>query len=233
MASSKDSMLDSMSATLKGMVATERLFEYPPDTMLFDGVKCLPVEALSDYRGFLVGNDKPLTAEELAPVRLDSPFIFLGTSMMRSVDLACSLMASHSQIPPKIIIIDNSRQVVEAWAMVKKYFAETDASIDSNGFHEEFMDWLLEGDIYPKLRLEGELGTFTYSYMLSFLKRIPFPVIKSVIEGSVMLPQSWAEPSIATGIQSVYKGLPIVTYTSNIIHYIDAKEDRKVILSSL
>lgn len=68
MASSKDSMLGSMSTTLKGMVATERLFEYPPDTMLFDGIKCLPAEALSDYRGFLVGNDKPLTAEELAPV---------------------------------------------------------------------------------------------------------------------------------------------------------------------
>src|SRR3990167_7297769 len=81
-----------------------------------------------DYPVFVVGND-PVMPDELAQYQEPhNQIALIATSGMRVVSIACQL--SNARQAPKIILVDNSKQVCEFLRKIR-YFITMEASTES------------------------------------------------------------------------------------------------------
>mgnify|MGYP001208416521 FL=1 len=84
------------------------------------GIKHLPNSDLQDYKLFIKGNDPVISGLPKHPA--DEHIALIGTSGMRSLELACQL----SDGVPKLIILDNSKQVTDFWRMARDIMVNSD-----------------------------------------------------------------------------------------------------------
>lgn len=76
------------------------------------------------YQALLLGNDPKI---ELKEQDNKGTVAIIGTSGVRSVLLACELGdKSNKKIIPKIILVDNSREVHALWTRLKHFIAQYD-----------------------------------------------------------------------------------------------------------
>jgi CheY-like chemotaxis protein len=72
-----------------------------------------------DYPAFVVGND-PVMPKELDTFHeAKEQIALIATSGLRAISLACKL--GNKENTPKIILVDNSMQVIEFWREMKKF----------------------------------------------------------------------------------------------------------------
>lgn len=185
-------------------------------------IKQLPDDKLCSYRSFLIGNDNPLTAEHLGPHKINTNFVLIGTSLFRSIDIACTLAASEA-VFPKVVIVDNSREAAIAWAKIKDFFQKSTKTSwraflfdnpdedDPGGFLEFVLSELRD------IRVDSDLVRF----FTLFSKFHSLEYVRRVVAGVVMIQQDWSNIETFTTLRQIYKDRPIVAYPSNIIPYVD------------
>ncbi len=196
----------------------------PPASDLAE-IKRLPVEKRSDYTPFLIGNDTPLTTQQIVPYKRDKNFVLLGTALFRSVDIACKL-AQTEHVFPTIVVIDNSQKTSQAWERIKTFFATTELT-ESDFLYDE------DGFLELVLALQNEnlirVDTNASRFFSDFFKAHSLVYVKTVVEGLVVIEQDWGNLETFTQLKQIYSDVPIVTYSSNIIDFVDAASQVNVL----
>ncbi|KTD33879.1 hypothetical protein [Legionella israelensis] len=186
----------------------------------------LTSEELKDYTAFLIGNDRPLTEEEVELFQMETNFVLVGTSVFRSIDFACKLSAKYN-VTPKVFIIDNSRQVHETWEKLKNFFAEsTETDIKSflhgkTGLFEFILNELLD----------VTHGMNPVRYFSEFFRSFNIEYVKNIVLATEVLRQDWANSNTFRDIRNLYSDRPIVAYPSNIISCCEETDQCRVLQS--
>ena len=172
------------------------------------GIKHLPNSDLQDYKLFIKGNDPVISGLPKHPA--DEHIALIGTSGMRSLELACQL----SDGVPKLIILDNSKQVTDFWRMARDIMVNSD-----NQF-----SFLLQLRNYVK---DTQCNRYTltakeFSYLENLFKLYDFNPIKKIIISVSVIAQSWADKEILIKIKNIlnyHQINHIYAYPSNIAAY--------------
>lgn len=192
----------------------------------------LPSGQQTSYGPFLLGNDLPLKTNEINPYKIDGNFLVVGTSMFRSIDIACSLVSHQSnQFTPKVILIDNSKYAFEGWKKIQQFFSTCPLSDPTEFIQDEekgFLQFVL--DECQNVRLDS--GFNPLSYFEQFFKKHDLDYVKRVVKSSLFIPQDWGDAKTFKMIKTIYSDRPIIAYHSNIIQFV-APETQIQVLKSI
>lgn len=220
MSSDKEDVISQLQAIIRGRFARKNY-----------QITQLQMSELIEYKAFLTGNDPCLTRKQLSPYLIERNFLLVGTSVFRSIDLACKLAASEA-VFPKVIIIDNSSDVHLTWLKLKKFFAES-PSIDAREFVEDPEQGLLEfilTELFEVTRNDnGSKETNPFHYFKNFFKEHSLEYVKRVVAATVIIKQDWGHTLTFEKIRKIYADRPIVAYPSNIIHFVSPAEQIRII----
>ncbi len=183
---------------------------------------------------FATGNDPELTnlASHRAPN--NGQIAIVGTSGLRILSIACELNM-NARIP-KVIIIDNEKDVYLFWNSIRYLAAISTSDIAFlKNIQEHFKNdkkihvgstkiksnQIDNGN--PKIFLEKLINKFSFNY------------VKSIILATAVIKQSWADAKTVTSIGNILKheGIEIVyAYLSNIISCVSSA-NRTTILENI
>lgn len=193
-----------LQATVRGFLARKHC-----------NINQLPQNQLSDYRIFITGNDPEIKGLPTHPA--EEQIALIGTSGFRSLALACAL----SQGIPKLIILDNSRYVVNFWRMAR-HLAEQ--SLDQSTFLCLLKDYAITSQCYRE-DLNNEF------YLIETgMNKTDFHQVKKIIAGSVVLGQSWEDERLMLTLKNILDHHEIKTvyaYVSNIAACTNAGNPRE------
>lgn len=181
----------------------------------------------TEYKPFLIGNDKPLSSTDIAAHQLNMPFILVGTSMFRAVDFACRL--AGNEITPKVIIVDNSIEVFHAWQKLRTFFTEThltstDDYLEGN---EGILEFIVE-NLSDTIQCAN-----VFKYFKDFFDTFSFEHVRKIVMGMTVICQDWSNEDTFTQIKEIYHDIPIVAYPSNIVSHIEEPEIQIKILKCI
>lgn len=153
---------------------------------------------------FIKGNDPEIN--KLPRYLSDKKIIIIGTSGLRIVELACKLGGKL----PKIVLVDNSRNVIEFWHALK------DVAITSLHKKEFINNLFPEDDLSPK---PVDACWKVCSYLLELFDSFGFDRVKKIIAHATILPQKWEDKKTFKSLRCVitlhqYDG--VYVYPSNI-----------------
>lgn len=193
-------------------------------------VKELKNEELMSSEAFLMGND-PIKQETLIPYQSEKPFLLVGTSMFGSILLA-SYLAKNNSFVPDVIIVDISLQVARCWELVKNYFATSEEK-DTTQFVDDFIVYLQQNGLYHLSMdiWDNETTQELRDLLLKLISNNGFEYIKKMVNGAVIIKQSWGHVETFNLIREIYSDIDIYAYPSNIIHSIKDKKIQKDIAS--
>lgn len=206
------------------------------------GIQHLQANEQKYYPAFVVGNDP------LMPAKLDSykqpkdKIALIGTSGLRSVLLACKL--GNEKNIPKIIIIDNSREVYKFWFAMREFMSDDSKSANQELFFTNLPNFLtINKNLYRDLRSEAFLDNkakYPNQDIETFLKNIiniyGYEYIRSVISHVSLIQQSWGNSQIFIKIKNILNYLKIekiYIYPSNIISLIKEASIQEKILQNI
>ncbi|WP_131781860.1 hypothetical protein [Legionella gresilensis] len=209
------------------------------------GIQQLAKEELQLYPILIKGNDPELSKEQekgLPRHRKEEKIALIGTSGMRSVELACQL----SEGVPKLIILDNSIQVTLFWRKAKDIILHAN---DENDFLSPLKAYIskdckeLDLSLYmfghrssKKLNNSGKTSE-EFSYLEALFKKYSFEQIKKIISIMSIIKQSWADKDVFIKIKNILTYTNITTiyaYPSNIVAYMnDDREEAEKILENI
>ncbi|MCH9756140.1 MAG: hypothetical protein K0U37_02970 [Gammaproteobacteria bacterium] len=183
----------------------------------------LPLEKRSNYTPFLIGNDTPLTSEQIAEHQINQDFILVGTALFRSIDIACKL-AQNEGVFPTVVIVDNSQKVSEAWEKIKAFFAE-----EQDDIVDDTLDFILDELMDIAIIDTTGFQTNSASFFTHLFEKHSPEYVKRIISELVVLEQDWGSKATFSDIQQHAGGMPIAVYASNIISYVPAEEQANVL----
>ncbi len=168
----------------------------------------LPSLQQESYPVIIEGNDPKI--EGLPQHHADESIALIGTSGMRAVAIACHL----SKGSLKLIILDNSKDVVGFWRQAR-------ALINLASTSDEF---ICDLDRYIR-----RTGCCVYrdsglAYLHGLFSIHGFDRLKSIIGRSTVIAQSWADKDILVQVKNILvkNGVnTIYAYPSNIVGYIE------------
>lgn len=215
------------------------------------GFKLLPDEKRQQYKAFVVGNDPVFTGiNRLVKEEKElNPFAVVGTSVLRGLDIAMEIRkgkfsydekTSNSGLP-KLIIVDNSREVNAFWRNLRKFVSQQNS--DQKQFLENLPVFLKENEkLYRKVAdnaLENEEVTYPNQnivlYFENLLKSYGSDVLR-VISSTTILAQDWKDTKFFNKLKNVLDYLQIkdvYIYPSNIASYTTSFEDRQTVLQNV
>ncbi|STX51135.1 Uncharacterised protein [Legionella busanensis] len=206
------------------------------------GIQQLSQKELQLYPILIKGNDPELSKEqekELPRHIKKEKIALIGTSGMRSVELACQL----SEGAPKLIVLDNSVQVTLFWRKVKEIIHHVK---NEKEFLNELEAYIskdckeLDLSLYPfgnrfSKKLNNPNHTLKeFNYLEKLFKSYGFEQIKAIISNMSIIKQSWSEKDILVKIKNILARHDITTiyaYPSNIVAYMndDIEEAEKIL----
>lgn len=185
-------------ATFKGFIARKNY-----------AIKHLPKSELQDYKVLITGNDPKMNC--LPHHEKDEQIALIGTSGMRSVEIACELSGGT----PKLIILDNSKQVVEFWREARKLIANCNSQSDFLNSLSFYID-ITQCD---RMGLKND----ELKYLEQLFNKYGFDRLKHIISGATVIAQSWADKDVINKIKNILALTEIQTvyaYPSNIVAYL-------------
>ncbi|WP_419419887.1 hypothetical protein ACNVED_00850 [Legionella sp. D16C41] len=170
--------------------------------------KELPQNELQDYPVMIEGNDPDIRG--LEPYRCDDNISvgLVATSGMRSLELACQLSAGLT----KLIIIDNSRQVIAFWRKTKALIVE---SSEAETFLQDLRNYVKQSKCGREHLIEAE-----FDYLNSMFQVFGFSHLKKIITNATIIAQSWADDETMRAIKEFLADEQvdrIYAYVSNIV----------------
>ena len=198
-------------------------------------VSQLPPMQMTSYETFLVGNDPKITGLDDHVSADGEKIALIGTSGLRSLALACQL--GNRQTIPKLIIVDNSLQVIQFWRNLRHMVAEGSFH-HKDDFLSKSLGFLVQNQtLFRSFRGHefSELNTDTLKYEnqdpVSFLDHLivefGLPYVCKTIENSVIIAGSWTDRQLFISLKNIL-GLNQIDksyiYPSNIPYYIEEVE---------
>jgi len=174
--------------------------------------KQLPNEAMVGSNVLVDGNDPKIIG--LAGESTKDKAAIIATSGMRSIEIACKLSGS-----PKLIIIDNSREVVRFWRTARKL-------INISTSKEHFVKALI-ADIVKGHYADGSIDSMI-KFINFLFEQHGENKVKKVIGGVTVLAQSWVNKDILIKIKNILalNGITkIYAYPSNIVSYLNIEKE--------
>lgn len=175
-------------------------------------IKHLDKKDQTNYNVLIKGND-PINIIGLPTHKKEEKIALIGTSGMRSIEIACQL----SQGTPKIIILDNSFYVTDFWRnardIVKK--AQSKSEFVTNLFY------------YVRISNcnRNFLSDKESNYLENLIDTYGFDKVKKIISHATIIGQSWADKNTLIKIKNILNHneiTKIYAYPSNIVAYINA-----------
>jgi hypothetical protein len=192
------------------------------------GIDNLNDDELTGYKTFVIGND-PLMSAKLKKYRVpDDKIVLLATSGMRSVLLACLL--GNKQHIPKIILIDNSKEVHEFWGAVRTFMRDERKAATKELFHENF-PLLLKEKKSSYIDMDSDAMRF-----IEALFKYGYDYVRAIIVHATLIKQSWADPHVFIKIKNIlsYQRIDkIFMYPSNIASCMDDNETRNQLFENI
>ncbi len=201
---------------------------------------------VTDYSPYILGNDGPLTSDQLNHHRMDKHFVLVGTALLRSVQLAC-VLAPKDDVP-EVVIVDNSEKAAEAWIKIKQFFeglpdeakwsdiftpkgGPPHSHTNSCGAFTKFVYDLIIRDDLIDFAGEYDVRHIRASLMEHLPKTANIGELRrfrNVIANVVVLTQSWGDLETFKSLKRVYAGIPIVAYPSNIVEYLRDQPEQQI-----
>lgn len=209
------------------------------------GIKPLKERELENYLVFPVGNDPKMPPSLDKYNEPNEEIGFIGTSGMRSLSLACKL--GNPKHPPKIIIVDNSKEVYEFWDAMRKFVKEDKKAGTADLFlanlprflilhrnlYRHIPDDAFAQDVAPGVTyLNQNIAT----YFKALINKHGYGYVRSVILHTSLIKQSWAEPTVFVKLKNIlrHQGInKIYMYPSNIVACIDDPKIRAQVLDNI
>lgn len=165
-------------------------------------------QELMFYPVLVQGND-PLM-KGLKKHKSDDKIAIIGTSGMRSVEIACHL----SEGIPKVIIVDNSFQVTSFWREARRIMVN---ATNAGYFLSHFA-------YYIRTSRCSDLNSFEedVSYLVQLFSKNGFNKIKQIIAHATIIGQSWSDKEILVKLKNIlahHEIRVIYAYPSNIVAY--------------
>ena len=201
--------------------------------------------SLPYYDAFLVGNDPKILGLEPF-VSVNKRIVLVGTSTLRSLDILGKV--NRGQKIPKLIIVDNSRQVIRFWRELRKLIENSHFS-DKKSFMSHFKNF-----IYDSRLLSRDLRDHHYDrynnesvvyenqnpvlFMNNLIDNYGFNYMLAIIKNMTIIGQSWADNNLFKVLKNIFvlnEVDKIYAYPSNIEACISRKSsiDHKAFLKSL
>lgn len=169
----------------------------------------LPEKDKVSYKVLITGNDPVI--EGLPQHAKEEQIALIGTSGMRSLEIACQLSSGT----PKLIIIDNSKQVTEFWRKARELICKADSK-------ESYLSSLSYYVEISKCDRQG-LKVEEFKYLEELFETYGFDRLKKIISSVTVLTQSWADKDTLFKVKNILALTNIKTiyaYPSNIVAYI-------------
>ncbi|WP_131781450.1 hypothetical protein [Legionella gresilensis] len=185
-------------------------------------IKQIPKQDLEDYKVMIKGNDPII--DKLPQHEANEDVALIAVSGMRSLEIACQL----SKGKPKLIIIDNSRQVVEFWRKARAVMSQ---SYNETDFLNELKDYVVGTRCNRPRFTDNE-----FEYLEKIFHTFEFTRIKQIISNVTVLGQSWADEQVMFKVKNIldYHGIRnIYAYPSNLIAYLDGDREGDKILQNI
>lgn len=182
-----------------------------------------PLDECQNYPLRVIGNDPVIKA---LPQHLSHDNILLvGTSGLRTLENACILGGRL----PKILLIDDSKQVIQFWLNLKKMVAS--ASNQGN-----FITKLMDEKRREVKKCSCHYCIKYYQGMIYYLQYLCnqyyFERVKRILLHAMIIPQDWADKNTFNIINNYiqrhqYQG--VYLYPSNIVAYVADSDHKKAI----
>ena len=175
----------------------------------------MPSKYLKPFKVMIKGNDPEIIG--LPHHTSEEQIALVAISGMRSVEIACQLSSGT----PKLIIIDNSKYVVDFWRMARNL-------INLSSSEETF---LAELDHYietSKCNRKG-LKSKELDYLKQLFNSYGFDKLQSIIGGTTVIAQSWVDRDVMIKVKNILRfiGVDVVyAYPSNIVAYLRSEGER-------
>ncbi len=185
------------------------------------GITPLAPEEQVSSLAVVVGNDPIIKGlEKYKQDEKDrTPIAIIGTSMLRSIEIALQLSNGITQ--PEIIIIDHSQQVIDLWDKLKEFSKETATqesffrllpdflAVNRNLYHD------LSKNVDPRYPVQDIV-----KYLQGLVENFGFQTIRRAIIAATVIPQKWQHEETFQKLKQELHNLGIVKkylYASNII----------------
>jgi hypothetical protein len=168
--------------------------------------KQLHEQKLEDYSVCIKGNDPVIKGLPQHPAQ--DKIALVGTSGFRSVELACQL----SRGTPKLIIIDNSKQVIQFWRQARQLANHSSSK-------QQFLRDLKAYIVNSKCN-KMEFHQIDLAYLEQLFQKYNDHQVKGIIGSATILAQSWADKNILIKVKNILAvdGInAIYAYPSNIV----------------
>lgn len=175
----------------------------------------IPNQNREFYSVLIYGND-PLI-DGLPLHSKEDHIALIGTSGMRSADIACQLSCGIT----KLIIIDNSEQVIAFWHVARALIKKTSTK-------DLFLSELGEYVTASKCN-RRDLTKIEFSYLNQLFDQYGFQKLQKIIGGVTVIAQSWVDRDVMVKVKNSLTFLGIKTiyaYPSNIVAHLRAEGQR-------
>lgn len=194
---------------------------------------------LKDYNTFLIGNDPKIkNIKQFKPTC--GKIALIGTSGLRSLGLICKL--GNQEKTPKLIIIDNSHQVIVFWRKLKQLVCNNRFE-EPGEFYEEFEIFLLENiDLYRNFHDDALMYLNTKGvvyenqnpriYIRDLVEKYGLNYVVNIIKHCSIIAQSWADENTFYPLKNILDLIGIdklFLYPSNIAHCLGRKNARPLL----
>ena len=192
------------------------------------------------YQALVVGNDPVIDKLDKYKQEHDDKHTIavVGTSVLRSIEIGLEL--SNSSKLPKIIIIDNSKEVTALWDKLRAFSTTYPNKSDFFKFLPRFLSDNI--DLYRDLKEEeAPKGARAPSqdimvYLQGLSKKYGFANLVKAITATTVIKQNWQNRSTFQKLKASLDQLgisKIYVYPSNIVSYVDDDGDKRAILENI
>lgn len=194
-------------------------------------IKQLTEKQMKYCRAYLVGNDPQITG--LAPYasKPGETIALIGTSGFRSLALACEL--GHKESIPKLIIVDNSYQVITFWRSLRK-MVEKKTFADPKKFTQAFRKFLYQNEDLYRIMADDYFSSRhnsphyenqnTELYLNHLIDSFGLDYLCKIIKKATFIAQSWTDKTLFKALKNIlalHNIDKIYLYPSNILHCIE------------
>ncbi|MBL7480898.1 IQ calmodulin-binding motif-containing protein [Legionella bononiensis] len=175
----------------------------------------MPSQYMKPFKVMIKGNDPEITG--LPHHTSEEHIALVAISGMRSVEIACQLSSGC----PKLIIIDNSKYVVDFWRKARYLINHSDCE-------ESFL-----GDLDRYIEMtqcnRSGLKSKEFDYLKQLFNRYGFEKLQLIIGGTTVIAQSWVDRDVMIKVKNILRFIEvdvIYAYPSNIVAYLRSEGER-------
>lgn len=187
----------------------------------------LSIEQSTEFETNVMGNDPDFPRLHRHQVH-NERIAVIGTSGLRSIHIACTL--SDLTILPKLIIIDNSSNVIAFWRSLRQFVTNYD---DGEAL---FFDHLAGHIETIENHCDENGSSDVHLGLRALISMFGFDVVIALIKQTTILLQDWENPIVLAKLKNILQHHGInktYIYPSNIVAYMEDTATRDQLLINI